>query len=70
MMKKVPATDVYLTSFCNNGHRLSNGHPVNHECWILRPDALRLEREDRVPEAVATGVRTDRILNPRRVEVV
>lgn len=68
-MKKVPEDDVYLTSFCNHGHRLSNGHPVNHECWVLKPEALSLEREGRIEEAMDTGFRTDRLLSPNRVEV-
>lgn len=69
-MKQVPKDDVYCTSFCNHGHRLSNGHPVNHECYVLKPEALRLERDGRIKEAQETGVRTDRILRPRTVEVV
>lgn len=68
--RTVPAEDVYCTSFCNQGHRLSNGHPVNHECYVLKTDALRLEREGKVEDALKTGVRTDRILSPRPVTVV
>lgn len=69
-MKQVPKDDVYCTSFCNHGHRLSNGHPVNHECYVLKPEALRLERDGRIEEARETGVRTDQILCPRTVQVV
>lgn len=69
-MKQVPGDDVYCTSFCNHGHRLSNGHPVNHECYVLKPEALRLEKEGRFKEAQETGVRTDQILCPRTVQVV
>lgn len=43
---------VYCTSFCNKPHRLSDGKPVGHECNILPPEALRLERDDKVDEAI------------------
>ncbi len=69
-MKQIPSSDIFCTSFCNHAHRLSNGHPVNHECYILKPNALQLERSGKVDEAIQAGVRTDRILNPRNVEVV
>ena len=34
---------VYCTSYCNQGHRLSDGKPVGHECYVLPPEALRAE---------------------------
>jgi hypothetical protein len=37
---------IYCTSFCNQGHRMSDGKPINHECYILNPAALEAERED------------------------
>jgi hypothetical protein len=36
---------IYCTSFCNHGHRLSDGKPINHECYIINPKALEAERE-------------------------
>lgn len=36
---------VYMSTYCNQGHRLSDGKPVNHECVILPPEALQAERE-------------------------
>jgi hypothetical protein len=36
--------EVYLTSFCNHRHRLSDGKPVEHECFILPTEALHAER--------------------------
>jgi hypothetical protein len=36
---------IYCTSYCNHGHRLSDGKPVNHMCYILPPKALQLERD-------------------------
>ncbi|OHD23660.1 MAG: hypothetical protein A2Y38_23470 [Spirochaetes bacterium GWB1_59_5] len=43
---------IYLTSYCNQGHEVATGKPVNHECHILPPAALLLEMADRLPEAV------------------
>ncbi len=42
----------YCTSYCNGYHRLSDGKPVGHQCYILPPEALRLEREGKVEEAI------------------
>lgn len=36
---------VYCTTYCNHGHRLSDGKPVDHECHVLPPKALQAERE-------------------------
>jgi hypothetical protein len=35
---------IYHTSYCNHGHRLSDGRPINHECYVLPPKALEAER--------------------------
>jgi hypothetical protein len=35
---------VYCTTYCNRGHRLSDGKPVAHECCVLPPRALEAER--------------------------
>lgn len=48
----VSPTDIYVTSYCNHAHRLSDGKPLNHECYVLPPKALQLEREDKVSEAI------------------
>lgn len=42
----------YVTTYCNKAHRLSDGKPVGHECYILPPEALRLEREGKFDEAI------------------
>jgi hypothetical protein len=34
---------VYCTSFCNKGHRLRDGLPVEHECYVLPTAALHAE---------------------------
>ena len=33
----------YCTSFCNQTHRLHDGMPVNHECYVLNPKGLTAE---------------------------
>lgn len=40
----MPEPTIYCTSFCNFGHRLKDGKPVEHECYIIPPELLRLER--------------------------
>jgi hypothetical protein len=39
--------DYFVTSFCNFPHRLRDGKPVEHECYVLRPRSLQLEREEK-----------------------
>jgi len=43
---------VYCTTYCNMGHRLDDGKPVAHECYVLPPLALALEREGKYEEAI------------------
>lgn len=43
LRRKAYKTAVYCTTFCNQTHRLSNGWPVGHECYVLNRDLLRLE---------------------------
>lgn len=33
----------YCTSYCNHPHRVRDGYPIGHECYILPPAALRAE---------------------------
>jgi hypothetical protein len=66
-MKQVSSKLLYLTTFCNFPHRKDNGHPVNHECYILHPKALAAEIAG---DFSVQPFRTDRILSPNRVEVV
>jgi hypothetical protein len=33
----------YVSTFCNFPHRVSDGKPVQHECRIIPPAALRAE---------------------------
>jgi len=41
---KEPAA-IYCTSYCNHGHRVDDGVPVEHECYVLPPAALAAEME-------------------------
>ena len=36
---------VYFTSFCNMAHRMSDGKPIDHECYIIPPILLKSEKE-------------------------
>lgn len=37
---------IYTTSYCNKGHRLSDGVPVKHECYVLPVGMLLAEIDD------------------------
>jgi hypothetical protein len=37
--------DFYVTSFCNFPHRLKDGKPIRHECYIIPPKLLRAEMD-------------------------
>lgn len=37
------ATAVYCSTYCNFGHRTSDGKPIEHECRIIPPEALDAE---------------------------
>jgi hypothetical protein len=37
------ALSYYCTTFCNFHHRVRDGKPMEHECYILPPAALRAE---------------------------
>ncbi len=37
--------EIYCTTYCNKGHRMRDGKPVQHECYVLPPAALRAEVE-------------------------
>lgn len=49
--------EIYTTSFCNRGHRMRDGYPIDHQCQILNPAALKLEQEGDCPGAIALGMR-------------
>lgn len=43
---------VFQSTYCNYGHRLSDGKPVDHECCVLPPAALQAERDDDYDRAI------------------
>ncbi len=56
---------VYCTTYCNRGHRVKDGVPVGHECYVLPAEAIRLEREDDFKGAIA-AIEAARPLRPHR----
>lgn len=44
--------ETYLTSYCNRHHRVRDGKPVEHECSILPPKAIRAERDGFYEDAI------------------
>lgn len=44
MAEKPKSERWFVTSFCNFPHRLSDGKPINHECFVLDPKGLAAER--------------------------
>ena len=43
----------YCTSFCNHPHRLSDGKPLGHECYVLPTEALYAEQRGDMDRAQA-----------------
>lgn len=43
---------IYCTSYCNQGHRVKDGMPVDHECRVIPPKALKAEIEGDVTKAI------------------
>lgn len=37
---------IWVTTFCNKAHRLSDGKPIKHECFIIPPKLLKAERDN------------------------
>jgi hypothetical protein len=37
----------YVTTFCQQPHRLRDGRPMGHSCYVLDHDKLRTESEGR-----------------------
>jgi hypothetical protein len=47
-----PLGPSYVTTYCNHAHRLSDGKPIDHNCYVLPPAALQLERDGKFAEAI------------------
>lgn len=35
---------IYCSTYCNKGHRMSDGMPIEHECRVIPVAALEAER--------------------------
>jgi hypothetical protein len=44
---------VYCTTYCNQGHRMRDGAPIQHECYRLPPAAIEAERAGDYELAIA-----------------
>lgn len=55
--------DFFLTSYCNQYHRVSDGKPLNHECYILPPAALRAEWDENYEKAQELLSKMKRVLH-------
>lgn len=53
-MKK--SENVYMTTFCNNGHDTVTGRPIGHECVRLNPESLQHEMSGDFDMAIMVGV--------------
>lgn len=51
---------VYCSTFCNFGHNIATGKPVDHECARLNVVKFALEREGRFDEIVGSIQATGR----------
>jgi len=43
--------DFYVTTYCNCAHRIIDGQPIGHNCFVLPPGALIAERDGDFPKA-------------------
>ena len=44
--------DLYAPTFCNQPHRMRDGKPVEHECYVLPTEALVAERAGDIGRAL------------------
>lgn len=49
--------DAYLSTCCNSLHDVATGVPIDHECCVIPPAALKAEMDEDFPQKriVATG---------------
>ena len=53
MSTKRKGAPVYCTTYCNRGHRISDGMPIGHECRVIPPAALKAEMDGDYEKAIA-----------------
>jgi len=71
--KKTAAKEkkTYVTTFCNFPHDVNTGRPINHECYILPPAALKAEMEgdyETAQEILHKNRGKMRMVNPRKTK--
>ena len=44
--------DIYCTTYCNHGHDVETGDPVDHDCYNIPPEALEAEMDGDIPLAI------------------
>ena len=54
--------EVYCSSYCNFGHYVHNGRPIDHECRIIPPKALQAEMEDDFETAINILQNTPKVI--------
>ena len=37
--------DFYVTTYCNFAHDVETGEPIDHECIVIPPEALKAEMD-------------------------
>ena len=47
-----PPPAFYVTTYCNHAHRMKDGKPMAHECYVLPPEALAAERRGETDIAI------------------
>ena len=45
-------SDRYVTTFCNHAHRVVDGKPIGHECFVLPTEVLVAEKNGNTARAL------------------
>lgn len=51
--------EIYQSTFCNKGHDVKTGRPIDHDCVRLNVVKFALEREQKFKEIVGSIVATE-----------
>lgn len=60
--------DFYVSTYCNFAHRLRDGKPIQHECRIIPPDALKAEMKGEIRRAIEILQSTPRVMMRKGVK--
>jgi hypothetical protein len=73
-LKRITAPTTYTTTFCNADHRLEDGRPIGHGCYVIPPKLLKLERGSsdffRDQKAVAEWREWEKLGNKREYDAI